>query len=112
MVRLFVRFLREYFAVRDDEIRITCNLFADHLERQKETEQFWLDTAGVPAACLRKSTVNIYSKYSKKRRRNRLPYGTCEVTVSRTRIVQSIYGAIQEYGGFERPEWLDAPRSG
>lgn len=23
-----------------------------------------------------------------------------------TAIVQSIYGSIQEYGGFERPEWL------
>jgi hypothetical protein len=108
MVRLFVRFLREYFAVRDDEIRLTCNLFADHLERQEEREQFWLDTAGLPATCLRKSTVNTYSKYSKKKRCNKLPHGTCQVTVSRTRVVQSIYGAIQEYGGFERREWLDA----
>jgi hypothetical protein len=63
MVRFFVSFLRTHFAIRDDEIRITCNLFADHLERQKEIEQFWLDTAGVPATCLRKSTVNTYSKY-------------------------------------------------
>jgi transposase len=23
------------------------------------------------------------------------------------RAVQTIYGSIQEYGGFERPEWLD-----
>ena len=51
--------------------------------------------------------MNIYSKYSKKKRQNKLPYGTCRVTVSRTRVVQSIYGAIQEYGGFDRPEWLD-----
>lgn len=108
MVRLFVGFLRKYFSVRDDEIRITCNLFADHLERQQEIERFWLDTAGIPPACLRRSTVNAYSKYSKKKRTNKLPYGTCRVTVSRTRVVQSIYGAIQEYGGFERPEWLDA----
>jgi hypothetical protein len=108
MVRLFVRFLRKYFSVRDDEIRITCNLFADHLERQQEIERFWLDTAGLPPASLRRSTVNRYSKYSKKKRCNKLPYGTCRVTVSRTRVVQSIYGAIQEYGGFERPAWLDA----
>ena len=27
--------------------------------------------------------------------------------VHRTRIVQTNYGGIQEYGGFERPEWLD-----
>ena len=29
------------------------------------------------------------------------------VRVDSTFLVQSIYGAIQEYGGFERPEWLD-----
>jgi hypothetical protein len=51
--------------------------------------------------------VNVYSKYSKKKRLNKLPYGTCRVAVSRTRIVQSLYGAIQEIGGFDRPEWLD-----
>jgi hypothetical protein len=40
MVRLFVCFLRECFAVPDDKFRITCNLFADHLERQHAIEEF------------------------------------------------------------------------
>ena len=26
-----------------------------------------------------------------------------------TRILQHIYGAIQEYAGFEEPRWLDGP---
>jgi hypothetical protein len=34
-------------------------------------------------------------------------YGTARVTVYSTAIVQSIYGAIQEYAGIERPEWVD-----
>jgi len=106
MVQLFVGFLRRYWEVPDEAIRIDCNLFADHRERQREIEQFWLDTLGLPAACLRKSTVNVYSKHSQKKRQNRLPYGTVRVCVHSTRVVQSIYGAIQEYGGFERPEWL------
>lgn len=83
-----------------------CNLFADHVEQQREIEQFWLDTLELPPACLRKSTVNVYSKYSQKKRKNRLPYGTVRVCVHSTELVQSIYGAIQEYGGFERPGWL------
>jgi transcriptional regulator with XRE-family HTH domain len=107
MARFFVAFLRRYFALNDTDIRLTCALFADHLERQREIEQFWLDTLGLPASCLCKSTVNVYSKYSKKKRRNKLPYGTCRIVVSRTRVVQSIYGAIQELGGFERPAWLE-----
>jgi transposase-like protein len=107
MVRLFVAFLRRFWNLSDAEIRITCNLFADHVERQNEIEQFWLDIANVPRSSLCKSTVNVYSKYSKKRRQNRLPHGTCRVTVSRTHILQSIYGAIQEIGGFTRAAWLE-----
>jgi hypothetical protein len=89
------------------DIRITCDLFADHVDRQREVEQFWLDVAGVPRSSLCRSTVNVYSKYSKKKRQNRLPYGTCRVTVSRTRILQSVYGAIQEIDGFTREASLE-----
>jgi hypothetical protein len=106
MARFFAAFLRTHFDVPDEAFRVDCNLFADHLERQQEIEQFWLDTLGLPQSCLRKSTVNVYSKHSQKKRRNKLPYGTVRVCVHSTRIVQSIYGSIQEYGGFERPEWL------
>jgi hypothetical protein len=71
-----------------------------------EIERFWLDVVGLPRTSLSKSTVNVYSKYSKKKRRNKLPYGTCRLAVHDTKLVQHIYGAIQEYGGFEREEWL------
>lgn len=107
LVRFFVHFLREFFLLRDEEFRVTCNLFADHADRQWQIEQFWLDQLRLPRASLRKSTVNVYSKYSKKKRQNKLPWGTCRVTVYRTRVVQSIYGAIQEYAGFSRLAWLD-----
>ena len=36
-----------------------------------------------------------------------LPYGTGACAVNSTFVVQSIYGAIQEYAGIDRPEWLD-----
>jgi hypothetical protein len=62
----------------------------------------WL-VMGLQANSLRKSHVSLYSKYSEKKRVNRLPYGTVKVVVNRTRIVQSIYGSIQEYAGFDRP---------
>lgn len=107
VVQFFVGFLRRYFEVDDLDIRVTCNLFADHLPHQERVEQFWLDLLQLPPGCLRKSIVNVYSKYSQKKRKNMLPYGTCRVSVHRTQIVQTIYGAIQEYGGFERAAWLD-----
>ena len=107
MVRFFVVFLKTYFNLREEEIRITCNLFADHVQRQHEIEQFWLEVAQLPECSLGESYVNVYSKHSKKKRANRLPYGTVRVTVCRTRVVQSIFGSIQEYAGFEREAWLE-----
>jgi transcriptional regulator with XRE-family HTH domain len=107
VLSFFARFLREEFAVADDAMSVYCNLFADHLERQQELEQFWLATLQLPGTALRKSIVNVYSKYSQKKRDNKLPYGTCRLVVHNTQIVQTIYGSIQEYGGFDRPEWLD-----
>jgi hypothetical protein len=107
MVRFFVVFLKTYFDIRDTDIRITCHLFADHIEHQRDVEQFWLNQAGLPGESLRKSVVNVYSRSSKRKRINKLPYGTCQVVVSRTWVLQSILGAIQEYAGFEREAWLE-----
>lgn len=42
MARFFVDFLKKYFGLGGDEIRITCHLYADHLARQAEIEQHWL----------------------------------------------------------------------
>ena len=83
------------------------HLFADHAERQREIETFWLERLELPRECLQKPAVNCYSKYGRKKRTNRLPYGTCRLYVGSTRIVQHIPGATQEYDGLERPEWLD-----
>jgi hypothetical protein len=101
-----MRFLRLSFAVSDEKVAVTCNLFADHLHRQREIEDFWLAKLQLPRSRLRSSTVNRYSKYSQKKRRNKLPYGTCRLSIYDTRLTQHIYGAIQEYAGFDRDQWL------
>ena len=106
MVSFFLYFLRRCFSVPDEKVAVTCNLFADHEERQREIEQFWLTTLSLPQASLRKSTINRYSKYSQKKRQNRLPFGTCRLSVYDTCLAQQIYGAIQEYAGFVREDWL------
>jgi AraC-like DNA-binding protein len=107
MVRFFVDFLRGHFDLHDEDIRITCHLYADHQERQAEIERHWLTLLDLPDRSLRKSVVNVYSKYSQRKRVGMLPYGTCRVVVSRTRVVQTIFGAIQELGGFTRDAWLE-----
>jgi len=107
LLKYFASFLREHFGVAPETMSIVCNLFADHEDRQHEIEEFWLKLLDLPVTSLRRSIVNNYSKYSQKKRTNKLPYGTCSLRVHSTRIVQTIYGSIQEYGGFDRPAWLD-----
>jgi AcrR family transcriptional regulator len=107
MARFFVDFLKTHFGLRGYEIRITCHLYADHVEKQHEIERHWLETLGLPPESLRKSVVNVYSKYSKRKRIGNLPFGTCRVVVSRTWVVQTVFGAIQEIGGFTREAWLE-----
>ena len=73
----------------------------------REGERFSLCVADLPSASLRPS-VNRYSISSKRKKRfNRIAYGTCRLVVNRTAIAQHICRAIQEYGAFERQAWLE-----
>lgn len=107
MARFFVAFLKKHFGLRREDIRITCHLYADHLDKQREIEEYWLDVLDLPKESLRKSVVNVYSKHSQRKRVGDLPFGTCRIVVSRTWVIQTIYGAIQELGGFTRASWLE-----
>ncbi len=60
-----------------------------------------------PAPSIRsKHTINTHSRASQ-RKRLTLPYGTGRLVLCSTFVIQSIYGSIQHYTGYERPEWLD-----
>lgn len=107
VLALFVRFLRTYFDAADSALKAMCNLFPDHETHQRQVEDYWLGILALPRSSLTKSIINNYSRASERTRIGRLPYGTCRLTYHSTRAVQHIYGAIQEYAGFERPEWLD-----
>jgi len=51
--------------------------------------------------------AEYYSKYSKKKRANKLKWGTCRVTCCSTAIVQKIFGAIKEISGMsDEDKWL------
>lgn len=106
MVAFFLRFLREEYGVRDDQVALTVNCFLGNGLTLDEIEDWWLRRLELPRSCLRKPAVNRASRASKGIRAPLL-HGTARLVVSSTFIVQSIYGAIQEYAGCDRPEWLD-----
>jgi hypothetical protein len=107
MVRFFCRFLRECFDVPATDFRVRLNVYTNNGLRIGEIEEHWLRALELPRSCVGKHSVNALPTSSSGRKKNKLPYGVCTVKVHSTRIVQHIYGAIQEYGGFAEPRWLD-----
>ncbi len=67
MVVYFARFLCSYFVITNEMCRVWCNLHADHLGRQREVEDFWLQALKLPRECLTRSTVNRRSRASRAR---------------------------------------------
>jgi hypothetical protein len=107
LVRRFLTFLRTSYGVPDERVALSVNCFLGNGVDLDEIQDWWLARLDLPASCLRKAVVNRPSSASKRLKGNILPYGTARISVHSTFIVQSIYGAIQEYAGIERPEWLD-----
>lgn len=106
MMRLFIRFLRECCSAEGEALRFSVNCFLGNGLTLSEIEAYWLSALELPSSSLRKATVNRASSASRRSGRILL-HGTGRLVLHSTAVAQSIYGAIQEYGGFERPEWLD-----
>jgi hypothetical protein len=106
MVLLFRRFLTDSLGVERQAILMSLNVYTNNGLTIDEIERHWLELLGLPASSARKHTLNHMPTSSSGRARNKLPYGVCGLVVHNTWMLQHIYGAIQEYGGFEEPAWL------
>jgi hypothetical protein len=110
MVKLFCHFLRTSLGVRSDEMTLRLNVYTGNGLSLRKIEDYWLDALDLPRSALRGHTLNHTPTSSSGKKKNRLPYGVCSISVLKsTRLVQHLYGAIQEYAGFEEPRWLDGP---
>jgi hypothetical protein len=107
MLVLFRRFLTERLAVDVDAITVRLNVYTNNGLSIGEIERYWLEWLELPAGCLRKHMLNHRPTSSSGKARKRLPFGVCTILVTSTRVVQHIFGAIQEYAGFDEPAWLD-----
>lgn len=110
MVEAFLLFLRSCFGLSADDVTFNVNVYTGNGLTIDEVEQFWMKRLALPRSCARKHVVNHFPTSSSGKRPNKLPHGVCTLKAKKsTRIVQHIYGAIQEYAGIDCPEWLDGP---
>jgi hypothetical protein len=107
MVRFFRDFLVGCFDVDPSRFRIYLHVYLGNGLTIREIENRWLKLLDLPRSCLRSHSINPLPTSSSGKKRNKLPYGVCTLSLGSTQIVQHIYGAIQEYAGFEEPRWLD-----
>jgi hypothetical protein len=102
MLLLFMRFLRQELHVSDDTISLYIQCHVSDPLAIHNIEHYWIGLLDLPLSSIRKTHVKKGSEY----RRNVLEHGVCGICVNSTELLQHIFGAIQEYGGFEQPAWL------
>jgi len=108
LLRFFVRFLNECFGLLANDYLVRVNCYTTPDRPIDVVERYWSRTLELPRGAFRKPTLNHFPTSSSGTKKGKLPYGVCTVGVRRsTWLVQHIYGAIQEYGGFNEPGWLD-----
>jgi hypothetical protein len=102
MMTLFMRFLREELDVANSDIVLYIHCHTQDDAEVTRIEQYWLELLQLSPECHRKT---LYKKGSNSRR-NVLENGIGCIRVYKTELVMHIFGAIQEYGGFDNPNWL------
>lgn len=108
MIKFFWGFLRECFGVTADQLDVRLAYYTDNGITAEEIHQYWLALLNIPTHCLGKPVADNLpvSSQRKQGKRKTLPFGTCTLRVNNTRILQQIFGAIQEYTGLDNDEWI------
>jgi hypothetical protein len=102
MLMLFMRFLRQCLNVPDEMIKLKLHCHTDDVEQQNIIKRYWLDLFNLKQDCFGKVMVIQGGKT----RSIRHEYGLCTIDIGSTHLTMHIYGAIQEYIGIDKPEWL------
>lgn len=107
MMKYILNILRENcFRIGNDKITIKFNCYTNNGLSFEDIKKWWLKNLDLPESCCRKSSVNYYPKSSYGKKKGKLKYGCATIHISSTKLIQHIYGAIQEYCDFENEKWL------
>jgi len=106
MLKTFMQFLRESLNVPENKLKFAITCYLNNGLSQLEIEQYWQNLLQLPQEQMFKTAINNTPKSSQQKGR-KLLYGMCAINVNSVRYAQHIFGAIQEYIGIDKPEWLD-----
>jgi len=104
MIRFFGMFLRECYELDPNSFKLGLNCYLNNGLTLEEIESFWKNELCITDPNFKFTYHTIKESESKSKRRH--PYGICNMRVTSVEVVQRIYGAIQEYMGIVKDEWL------
>lgn len=102
MMLLFMRFLRECLNVPDEKFRLRLHCHTPDTKEHDRMKKYWLGLFNLQIDCFNQVIFTPGSKV----RNNHFANGLCTICVYSTEVTMHIYGAIQEYIGINKPEWL------
>ena len=111
MVKFFCDFLRTSLGVRSEDMTLRLNVYTGNGLSLREIEAYWLNALDLPRSCSARTHTEPHAQPQVAARRGTgfLMASALSRLLNSTRLIQHIFGAIQEYAGFEEPRWLDGP---
>jgi predicted transcriptional regulator len=105
MIKFFLNFLCKYFNIDKNIIAFSFQWYSGNSLTFLKVRDFWLDTLGLTEKNLRRCYVDNRYPMAPGRKKDKLMYGVGRLRINDVRIKQMLFGAIQEYIGFNNPEW-------
>jgi hypothetical protein len=106
LLQLFIRFLRDVMCVANEDITFYVRLNSSSMPSIEQVKKFWRDKLGLSEENFRKISIDVDKRIRTGKKTKVHPYGNVTITVCSTELVQTIYGAIQEFAGCDKSEWL------
>jgi len=107
MMKLFINFIRTFYPSLETKITLTVNYYINNGLSAEQIKNYWLSNLKLPESSLRKCQENNRPRSATHTiRHNKLPYGIACISISSSELIQNIYGAIQQYVGFDNEYML------
>lgn len=91
MIKIIMKFFRKVCKAKEEKFRAQLSIYDK--EKISESIKYWTRITGIPPAQFIKVNISI-SKYSKKRRINKLPFGTIQIRIADVNLFHKISGWI------------------
>ena len=112
MLAFFRTFLIDALGIEPDEIVMSINVYTNNGMTIDEIERYWLDLLDLPRARSEAHAQPHADVEQRTREEQAAVRSRARLSVHSTRMVQHIYGAIQEYAGFDEPRGWTEPTDG